>query len=238
MSTIIELQNISYQYPNSKKGLFDVSFGIPEGKKMAVLGLNGAGKSTLFLALCGVLKPQKGTYLLEGKPFTYRKKERQQIGETIGYVFQDPEVQLFAPTVYDDVAFRLRNRGVAEKEVVDKVSECLKFLKIAHLKDNAPHELSYGQKKLVAIAGILVMEPKVLILDEPFAWLDVAQQRNMKQLLDQFHQKGITIVLSTHNLDFALSWADSFTVLKAGKCMFNGDKEGVKQLGENFLEEK
>ncbi len=236
MSTIIELQNICYHYPNSEKGLLDVSLNISSGQKMVVLGLNGAGKSTLFLTLCGVLRPQKGKYFLEGKPFIYGKKERRKIGETIGYVFQDPEVQLFAPTVYDDVAFGLRNSGVGGKEVNAKVGKYLEFLNITHLRDNSPHELSYGQKKLVALAGILVMQPKVLILDEPFAWLDMVQERNMKQLLDKFHQQGITIVLSTHNLDFAFSWAENIAVLRAGKCVFNGDKEEIKQLGENFLE--
>ncbi len=192
MEPVIELKDICFQYPNSKEGLKDISVEIPKGKKVAILGLNGAGKSTLFLTLCGVLKPNSGAYFLGGNPFRFSKKERQQIGRTVGYVFQDPEIQLFAPTVYDDVAFGLRNMGMNAEEVKREVEKYLTFLNIAHLKNNAPHELSYGQKKMVAIAGVLAMNPQVLIFDEPFAWLDVVQEESMKNIFEKLHQKGKT----------------------------------------------
>lgn len=216
--TAIRLDKITFHYPNSDKGLVALSLQIPAQQKTVVLGLNGAGKSTLFLLLCGILKPKSGQYFLNDKPFVFSKKERTQIGNHIGYVFQDPEIQLFAPTVFDDVAFGLRNNGWKPDAVKQKVNEHLDFLNITHLKDNAPHELSYGQKKLVAIAGVLVMQPKILILDEPFAWLDNVQKQNMKAILDRLHEQGMTIILSTHNLDFAYSWADYGVVLQEGKC--------------------
>lgn len=227
--SIIELEQIHFAYPNSSKGLDNISLEIPEGEKTVVLGLNGAGKSTLFLMLCGILKPNKGSYLLENSLFGFSKKECRQIGRRIGYVFQDPEVQLFAPTVYEDVAFGLHNMGCPEEELKEKVEDCLAFLNISHLKDCAPHELSYGQKKLVAIAGILVMNPKVLILDEPFAWLDNVQENNMRTILNQLHERGMTIVLSTHNLDFAFSWATYGILLEQGKCVEQGI---IEQLSE------
>ncbi len=143
-------------------------------------------------------------------------------------MFQDPEVQLFATTVFDDIAFGIRNMGLPESEVKERVEEYLSFLNIADLGDIAPHELSYGQKKLVAIACVLAMQPKVLILDEPFAWLDVVQVENMKQLLQKLEQKGITIILSTHNLEFAYSWADFGIALKGGKCVVNAEIKEVK----------
>ncbi len=230
MQPIIELQNITFKYPNSEKGLEDVSLSIPQGQKTAVLGLNGVGKSTLFLILCGVLRPKSGSYWLVDKQFQFTKKERSRLGMCIGYVFQDPEVQLFAPTVYDDIAFGVRNMGKSEQEVKNIVEEYLSFLQITDLRDAAPHELSYGQKKLVAIAGVLAMNPKVLILDEPFAWLDVVQVENMEQLLQKLEQKGITILLSTHNLEFAVSWADAGIILKDGKCVHSGEISNIEML--------
>ncbi|PVX52168.1 cobalt/nickel transport system ATP-binding protein [Balneicella halophila] len=227
MESILELKNVCFTYPRSSKGLYNVSVCIPEKQRIAVLGLNGAGKSTLFLTLCGVLKPKSGEYYIDGKQFKFTKKERLLLGKQIGYVFQDPEVQLFAVTVYDDIAFGLQNMGVTESEVKQRVEKYMQFLNITHLKDNAPHELSYGQKKLVAIAGVLVMEPKVVILDEPFAWLDVVQEENMKSMLEKLSPQGMTIVMSTHNLDFAKEWADYGIVLNEGECVEEGE---MKQL--------
>ncbi len=166
MKPVIVLKDICFQYPNSKKGLIDISVQIPKGKKVAVLGLNGAGKSTFFLTLCGVEK-------------------------------------------------------------------YLAFLNIVHLKNNAPHELSYGQKKMVAIAGVLAMNPQVLIFDEPFAWLDVRQEESMKDILEKLHQQGKTILISTHNLDFVHSWADCAVVLKEGQCVFSG---AIAELERERLE--
>lgn len=221
--TAVKLEALQYRYPNAQKGLESICLEIPAMKKTVILGLNGAGKSTLFLSLCGVLKPQSGKYWLEGKLFSFSRKEQIEIGRTIGYVFQDPEVQLFAPTVYEDVAFGLHNSGYEEEQVRKQTEKYLDFLNISHLKDAAPHELSYGQKKLVAIAGVLVMQPKILMLDEPFAWLDNVQEKNMKAILAQLHQQGMTIILSTHDLDFAFSWADYGIVLKEGHCKLQGN---------------
>lgn len=222
MEKIIELKDICFQYSNSNKGLSNLSIDIPRKKKTVILGLNGAGKSTLFLTLCGILKPISGTYLLDGKLFRFTKKERNTIGQKIGYIFQDPDNQLFAPTVYEDIAFGLHNMNIPSKEVRKRVVDCLDFLHIMHLKDTAPHELSYGQKKLVAIAGVLVMKPQILILDEPFAWLDNVQEKNMKQILNELHTQGITIILSTHRMDFAFSWSDYTIVMQEGTNSIQG----------------
>lgn len=235
MPIAIELIELSYTYPNSTKGLQSISLKIPQGRKTVVLGLNGAGKSTLFLTLCGILKPQKGSYFLEGQAFTFTKKERIHIGRRLGYVFQDPEIQLFAPTVWDDVAFGLHNMRLSEHEINTRVTKYLDFLNISHLKDTAPHELSYGQKKLVAIAGVLVMQPAILILDEPFAWLDNRQEQNMKAILEQLYEQEMTILLSTHNLDFAFSWAEHGVMLEGGICKFQGSISMLREHQENIF---
>lgn len=234
MEIAIELKKLSYAYPNSKKGLQAISLKIPKGKKTVVLGLNGAGKSTFFLTLCGVLKPQSGQYFLAEEVFSFTKKERARVGRKLGYIFQDPEVQLFAPTVWDDVAFGLQNMKFSEEEIAERVIKYLDFLNISHLKDSTPHELSYGQKKLVAIAGVLVMQPNILILDEPFAWLDNIQEQNMKVVLERLHRQGMTIILSTHNLDFAFSWADYGVVLHEGCCNFQDDINELKKHKSNL----
>lgn len=236
MEKIIELKDICFQYPNGNKGLSNLSIAIPRKSKTVILGLNGAGKSTLFLTLCGVLKPISGTYHLNQKLFHFTKKERNSIGKEVGYVFQDPENQLFATNVYEDIAFGLRNMGIASEEVNKRVEDCMHFLHIQHLKDVAPHELSYGQKKLVAIAGVLVMKPQILILDEPFAWLDNVQEKNMQQILNNLHTQGVTIILSTHRMDFAFSWGDYAIVMQEGKSIIEGTTAQLLKKSEQLRE--
>lgn len=238
---IIELQSLTYTYPDSNKGIHNISWKVASNQRIALLGLNGAGKSTLSFLLSGVFHPNSGEYILKGKKFHYSKKERKSIGNTVGYIFQDPDVQLFATSVWEDIAFGLRNMKLPLTEITSKVEHYLKLLDIKDLQKTAPHQLSYGQKKLVAIAGVLVMEPEVLILDEPFAWLDNLQQKKMIALLNTLSEQGTTLIVSTHDMEFAFSWSTHALVLDNGKAVAQGDintlckqRDTLKALGLNI----
>lgn len=232
MTPIIRLEKLCFHYPDTKKGVTNISWDIYRHHKIALMGLNGAGKSTLFFLLSGVYRPNSGIYYLNGKVLGQSKRERQSLGKTVGYVFQDPDVQLFAPSVWEDVAFGVRNMKLSKKTIHERVQKYLELVGILHLKDVAPHQLSYGQKKLVAIAGVLVMEPEIIILDEPFAWLDNVQQKNMKNLLYSLHKQGTTLIVSTHDMQFAFSWATHGLVLNNGTIATSGSIEELRSTSK------
>jgi cobalt/nickel transport system ATP-binding protein len=224
---MLSLQNIHYTYPEGTKGLQDISLEIKKGSKLAFLGENGAGKSSLFLVLNGIHKPQKGEYFLDEKRFKFSSKERCELATKVGYVFQDPDVQLFAGTVYEDIAFGPSNLGLKGKELDERVNQYINLLGIEYLRDKAPHQLSYGQKKQVAVAGVLAMEPEVILFDEPFAWLDNRHKQIMTQIIEDLHTHGKTVLISTHNPDFAYEWADEVVLMKEGRIIASDTTEKV-----------
>lgn len=215
----LKIQNIEYTYSEGSKALENVSLEIEQGSKVAFLGENGAGKSSLFFLLNGIHKPQKGDFYLEGKRFTFSTKERKLMARKVGYVFQDPDVQLFAPSVYEDVAFGPSNLELEPKEIEERVKKYLQLLHIEELQYKAPHQLSYGQKKQVAVAGVLAMEPDIILFDEPFAWLDNRHKKIMHGIIDDLQRKGKTVLISTHNPDFAFEWADQVVLMKQGRII-------------------
>ncbi len=194
---------------------------------MAVVGSNGSAKSTLFLCLNGVLRPQSGEILLEGKPFGYAKKDLIDIRRKVGIVFQDADTQLFCVDVYQEVAFGPHNLGYRQPELGRIVTETLRRFDLDALSDRPPHFLSGGQKKRVSVAAVLSMEPKILIFDEPNAALDPLHQRQMMELLETLSEKGITILMSTHDVGTAMSWADRVVVMGHGKLCADGAPELV-----------
>ncbi len=212
----IKLSNINYTYPSGIKALNNVSLTINKGEKVVLMGANGSGKSSLFLLLAGVIKPESGSYQINGESFRYCRKWRNKLCQEIGYVFQDPDVQVVSTHVDEDVAFGLRNMGLKEPMVQELVDEYLELTGISHLKDKSVHSLSYGQKKQVALAGVLAMEPQIVMLDEPFAWLDYQQSQRLKAILEQLVDRGKTLIISTHNSDFVSEWADKALVMKGG----------------------
>jgi cobalt/nickel transport system ATP-binding protein len=224
---MIQLQNIEYTYPEGTIGLEDVSLQIEQGSKVAFLGENGSGKSSLFLVLNGIHKPQKGKYVLDGKQFGFSTQERRQMAHKVGYVFQDPEVQLFAASVYEDVAFGPFNLGLDKKDIECRVEKYLNLLGIRELKDKAPHQLSYGQKKQVAVAGVLAMEFEIILFDEPFAWLDNRHKQIMNEIIDDLNKQSKTVLISTHNPDFAYEWADQVILMKEGRIIAAGAPEKI-----------
>ncbi|WP_367344536.1 energy-coupling factor ABC transporter ATP-binding protein [Methanomethylovorans sp.] len=229
---IIELRDISYSYRNSKtEALKDVSLRIYAGEKVAFLGANGAGKSTLFRHLNGILKPNTGQILVHGEPIS--KKNISKVRQTVGIVFQNPDDQILAPTVEQDVAFGPVNMGLSEKEVDSRVREALELVSMTGLENRSPHHLSGGQKKRVAIAGILAMRPEVIVLDEPTAGLDPRGTENIMTVIEDMNRDlGITVILSTHDVDMVPLFADRVFLMHHGRIETQGTvKEIFKQPG-------
>ncbi|OEH93129.1 energy-coupling factor ABC transporter ATP-binding protein [Bacillus solimangrovi] len=227
LSPIIEMKNISYQYPDGTKTLKNISLKIDHRKKIALLGNNGAGKSTLFLHLNGILKPTSGSLYFDGVPISYKRKEMKKLKQAVGLVLQDPDSQLFSSTVYEDIAFGPRNLGLSKEEVDQIVNQTMSDTETDQLKDKPPHLLSIGQKKRVAIAGVVAMQPQLIVLDEPTAGLDPYYVKRIIGVLDDLHAQGKTILLSTHNVDLAFQWADEILIMNEGEIISQGLPETV-----------
>jgi cobalt/nickel transport system ATP-binding protein len=219
---VIELKNTSYFYASSKtKALDDASLRIYPGEKIALLGANGAGKSTLFKHLNGILKPASGQVLINGKEIS--RNNIREVRQTVGIVFQNPDDQILAPTVEQDVAFGPMNMGLPEKEVESRVAEALKLVHMSGFEERSPHHLSGGQKKLVAIAGILAMRPRVVVLDEPTAGLDPQTANQVINVIEEMNRElGITVILSTHDVDIVPLFADRVYVIHHGRIEAEG----------------
>jgi cobalt/nickel transport system ATP-binding protein len=228
---IAQLKQIAYSYPDGTKAIDAISLDILRGGRIAFLGNNGAGKSTLFLLLNGILKPASGEYLFDGKLVDYKRKSLFELRKSVGVVFQEPDNQLFAPTVYEELSFGPMNLGMPEDEVRARIEQVMQVLDIEKHKNKPPHLISYGQKKQVAIGSLLTMKPAMLVLDEPTSGLDGEHTEQMVQVLDKLHQAGTTILLSTHDVNFAFEWADTIVLMNNGKI------ETVGTAAEVFLNE-
>ena len=172
MGIILEAEHLTYGYDEKRHAIEDLSIAFEEGKTTAILGANGAGKSTLFLHLNGILQPEHGEVRFRGQPISYKKAGLRQLRSKVGIVFQNPDDQLFSASVYQDISFGAVNMGLPSEEVHRRVNVVMEQIGITYLKDRPTHSLSFGQKKRVAFAGIMVMQPEVIILDEPTAGLD------------------------------------------------------------------
>jgi cobalt/nickel transport system ATP-binding protein len=231
-SPILSFENVTYKYPDGTIALKDISFSIEHGKKIALIGNNGAGKSTLFLLLNGILKPTAGSIKFKDKKLTYTRKEIRQIRKQVGIVFQNPETQLFSSSVYEDIKFGPKNLGINPEELEKTVNEAMILTETETLKDKPPHFLSIGQKKRVAFAGIIAMNPELMILDEPTAGLDPYYSMKIMELLQNLNNENRTILLSTHNVDLAYEWADEVIILNNGKIIAHGSPAEVFQNAE------
>lgn len=233
MKKVIEVQNLSYRYPDGTEALKSVSFSVERGTKAVLLGPNGSGKSTLIMHLNGVFLPQKGKVFVDGQEVN--RKTEQAVRRKVGVVFQDPDDQVFASTVWEDVAFGLFNLGIQEKEVRKRVEEVLKSVGVWHLRGRIPYHLSYGEKKKVALAGVLVMEPEIIVLDEPGTYLDPQGKRELFSILEVLCKNQKTLLIATHNVDLAAEWADRVIILKEGRVLKEGDRSLL--LEEELLSE-
>jgi cobalt/nickel transport system ATP-binding protein len=215
---ILEFQAVHYRYPDGSRGLDGCTFMIAEGERTAVLGANGAGKTTLLLHANGLLRPQQGEVRYDDRPLSYRRAELIRLRTDIGMVFQNPDSQLFSANVREDVAFGPLNLGLSADEVRHRVDRSLAAVHLNDCAHKPVQHLSFGQKKRVCLAGVLAMNPRVLILDEPMAGLDPAMQRELLSLLEELHLSGLSVMLATHDIDFAYQWSDTMIIMDAGKC--------------------
>ena len=214
---IVEAEQLSHTYPDTRCGINNISFRITHGESVAVVGANGAGKSTLLQHLNGYLVPTTGTVRIGDYPLT--RKNVQAVRRTVGMVFQDPDDQLFMPTVFDDVAFGPLNLGLPADEVAVKVREALERVGIGHLGNRAPYRLSGGEKRSVAIASVLVMAPDILVMDEPSSNLDPMARKRLITLLQTFEH---TKIIATHDLDLAMDLCERTIVLHSGEVTADG----------------
>lgn len=212
MEALMKIENLDYVYPDGNKALENINLTIYKGEKLAILGANGAGKSTFFLNMNGIHTPTSGRILFENEPVAYDKKGLIKLRKDVGIVFQDPDNQIFASTVYGEVSFGAMNLGLGIEEVRERTIQSMDYMNITDLKDRPPHYLSGGQKKMVSIADILVMDPKLIIFDEPTAALDPVNADNLEGILRRLSEETRTVMLSTHDVDFAFRWADRVVV--------------------------
>ena len=225
---ILKADNLYYSYDDDNShSLNGLSLEIRKGQKVAFMGANGSGKSTFFLCCTGILKPQKGQLFFKGKPYAYDKKSLLDLRSKVGIVFQDPDNQLFSASVYQEISFGILNLGVAPEEAKKEVEKVIDYLEITPFRHKPTHALSGGQKKQVSIADILVMHPDIIILDEPAAALDPKHTQMVNHIVDQMTEAGITVLMATHDVDYAYEWADEVILFHEGKVLLHGSPAQV-----------
>lgn len=225
---ILKLRDLHYTYPDGTHALKGLNMEIKRSQVTAILGGNGAGKSTLFHHLNGILKPSSGQLLFDGKPVDYSRKGLIRLRQSVGMVFQDPDNQLFSASVYQDISFGAINMKLPEDEVRKRVEVAMERTGISHLRNKPTHCLSFGQKKRVAIAGVLVMEPEVLVLDEPTAGMDPKGiSEIMKFLKETQKELGLSVIISTHDIDIVPLYCDQVFVMDEGGIVLEGTPQEV-----------
>ena len=207
-SIILEARDIRYCYPRGLEAISGISFHIRKKEKIALVGPNGAGKSTLLMMFNGMIRPDSGIVLFDNEPIRYDTASLRMVRKRVGFVLQNPDRQIIAPTVYQDVAFGPTNLGFNERGVKEAVTMALRHVGLEGFERRPPHQLSGGEKKRVAIAGVLAMDPDVLVLDEPTSGLDPSGSEDIMELLDELNHEGKTIIISTHDVELAYPWAD------------------------------
>ncbi len=221
---IVQAENLHYTYPDGTVGLNEINFKIHHGESVALVGSNGAGKSTLLLHLIGSLISTKGNIRIGDYPLN--RKNLKSVRRSVGMVFQDPDDQLFMPTVFDDVAFGPINLGLPESEVEQRVMQALETVGVSHLVKRSPHKLSGGEKRAVAIATVIATMPDILIMDEPSSNLDPASRRRLINLLKTFTH---TKIIATHDLDMAIELCERTIILSNGKIAADGQTKELFQ---------
>jgi len=224
-SIILEAREIRYRYPRGMEAICGISFHIRKGEKIALVGPNGAGKSTLLSMFNGMIRPDSGIVLFDNQPVQYDTASLRMLRKRVGFVLQNPDRQIIAPTVYQDVAFGPTNLGYPEQEVKRVVTLALHHVGLEGFERRPPHQLSGGEKKRVAIAGVLAMDPDVLVLDEPTSGLDPSGSEDIMELLEELNHEGKTIIISTHNVELAYPWVDRAILMLEGTILEEGVPE-------------
>jgi cobalt/nickel transport system ATP-binding protein len=223
---LIETRNLTYSYHGERNALEGINFIAPRNARIGIIGSNGAGKSTLFKHFNGIFRPTSGSVLVRGEPIT--KENLHEVRKFVGIVFQNPDDQIFAPTVEQDVAFGPTNLGLDEETIHHRVHEALRIMGIEDIAHRVPHHLSGGEKKRVAIAGIIAMEPGVLVLDEPTAGLDPQGVHDLTGFINTLSRKfGMTVIFSTHDVSVVPEVADYVYVMHRGRFALEGKVEEI-----------
>lgn len=223
----LSTENLSFTYLDGTQALKNINIEIEKGEKVAIIGPNGAGKSTLFSHFNGLTEPTSGCVKIEDKPISFEKDELLKVRQKVGIVFQDPNDQLFAPTVKEDIAFGPMNLGLSYDEVEKRVEDALKMVGMENYEDKTPHHLSGGQQKRIAIAGIIAMKPELMILDEPTAGLDPDGVEKVLNIMNQLNEEGMTLIISSHDIDMISKYADKIFVLYNGEIIESGNKNKI-----------
>lgn len=230
MSSFISIDNVVYKYPDGFKAIDNISININKGEKVGLIGSNGAGKTTFLQLIIGALNLNSGSIILDD--ITLSKKNIKEIRKKVGYIFQDSDNQLFMNKVYEDISFGLRNMNLSSAEIKDRVSNISKYLDIEDILDKNIYKLSGGQKKLVAIAGILVMNPSLILMDEPSVALDPKARRKLINILKELDE---TILIASHDLDMILDVCDRVILIDNGKLVVDGVSKEIL-TNEDLLE--
>lgn len=223
---MLKVDKISYKYEDGTKALENINIDTSKGGIIGIIGANGSGKSTLFLNIMGILKPYEGNIIFNDKKLSYSKKELREYRRKVNLVFQNPDQQLFYSDVYDDVAFALRNLNIPEDEIKLRVMKSLEAVDALDLVEKPIHFLSYGQKKRVAIAGIVALSGDVILMDEPTSGLDPKTTDSIKDVIKKISIDR-TVIISSHDMDLMYEICDYLYVLNHGKITFEGNKEEV-----------
>ena len=223
---LIETRGLAHRYGETE-ALTGVDLTVAEGRTVALLGANGSGKTTLLLHLNGILRPTAGEVRFQGSPLSYRRGELRRLRQQVGLVFQDPDDQLFAATVLDDVAFAPRNQGLDDRTATEQARQVLAALGAADLAERPIHALSHGEKQRVAVAGVLAMEPRLMVLDEPTAGLDPQGRDRFLQCVEGVRACGTTLLVATHDMELAYRLADEVAVLGDGGLLAQGAPRDV-----------
>ena len=225
--SIVSVENVKFSYPAGVSALKGVSLEIKQGEKVAILGPNGSGKSTLILLIAGLLTPSKGQIRVFGQSTS--SKDFSKLRSRIGIVFQDPDDQLFTPSVKEDIEYGPKNLGLPAEVISKRCDHILEDIGISELKDRPPHRLSFGEKKKVSLATALILRPELLILDEPTANLDLLSRRGLIDMLNELNAEGTTIVISTHDVEALPELADRVIVVSHGSLLGGGEMHKVLQ---------
>ncbi len=231
---MIRLENVSFRYTEGLEGylssesvLKNISFEIEKGEFVGLVGPSGSGKTTLIQHFNGLLKPTSGRIWVAGEEITAGKKSLKAVRKQVGIIFQFPELQFFENTVFEEVAYGPKNLGISPEQIEARIQKAFAWLNLdfAQFRDRSPFQLSEGQKRRVAIASVLVMEPEVLVFDEPTAGLDYSGVERLKRFVKNLRQTGKTVVLVSHDMDFIAELTDRVLCLKDGQVLFDGTKE-------------
>lgn len=227
---MFQLKNIEFYYEKENKILSSLSLNILKGQLYVVLGENGSGKSTLLMLLKGILQEKKGVFIYQGEKIERKKISTRDYIQEVGYVFQNPDMQIVGTDVESDLEFGPLNLGWDYEKVKNKVQEIMTLFEIDHLKEKDIHKLSYGEKKSTTFAGVLAMDPQVLLLDEPTTWLDPYNKRKLIEILSFLKSSGKTIVITTHDMEFAKTLNCNYIFLKNGGVAHEGGIEVFEDM--------